>query len=820
MKKSYQKKLLTAMAIAAISCLAGPQTSQAADLEVNFGNHTWASSGGQNSGDVANARAGDNLEVKGNGSVAITISNDGTANDGSGNNTFTIGNFVDDSYDKDTTLTVTTGSANDLAVTFGSVEMQNGDFTIANSASDGDLTVTVSDDLKFAGEGKMIVNAASDNSTSDALQLNVRGNFEIEEDDLEITAGGNAAGSATAIFDIDGNVFIGDDVEVTGGAGHASNDATLVLGGAINTFTDGIDLNDGVGQAILQFDGTSAQTVQGEIDGGTDGEGIINVGTGSSATNVTFKNRIGDNDRVGTLNVKSNASATFEDDVDIENGLDNDGTIIINPGVTLRSRGGYTADAAAGIFNLGVNRSAGTDAIGVLRVSAGGAVDLSNDTVNFVLGGSSQPLVAGTVAQVIRGNTGAATAPAAVTDNSYMYDIALTANGNDLDAVISQIHTINDTASTVSSRQIGNWFMTTQATSINGIYNMVQGKIQGAATAAAVNDVLESLQPTVDGGQLVAARTVSGQSVTLTEQRLAALHTGKTSGLAAGGSAQGGPQVWAQGFGQQVEQDKRLTLDGFEADTAGVALGVDSGTNMENMVLGLAVSRASTEVNSKNGNMTDTDVGSSQLTLYASYDMTDSLQLQGALAYGWQAVSTTRHQVGGVSSLIATADFSARQLVAQAALDYELKIGKTMRLTPSLQASYSSYSADNYTETGAGDLNLSVASEDVNSCDLGLGLDMGWLFAGDDESYFMPELSAGARYDVIGDAVQSRASFVGAPGFVFTSPGAEPAEETYTLGAGLTYHSAGNWEIVANYEYDMKDDYDSHAAMVRAAFQF
>ncbi len=701
------------------------------------------------------------------------------------------------------------GSVGTTSSTLSSIAIAEGQ-TLTVDAAGGDESIAASTIL--------LEDAASDGSdaglTIDATAntVTVTGNVTtgIDGEGVITLNDGTGAGTVAFVGDI-GTSSVAVGLLTSTGAG---SDETVTTTG--NLYVDAITLDDA---DVLQFVGTSAQVVSGTIDGIGANDGVITVGDGTTTSDVTFNGIIGGT-AVGALNVSENAAATFAANATIgTSAIDNDGTITINSGVTLAGGGAYTADAAAGTFNLGVKRTAGTTSIGTFDITAGGAVDLSNDTINFVVEDGSQPLTAETIASVIGGNGGGATTAGTITDNSFLYDFALVANGNDFDVTISAANTITGSATNSANANAGNMLITTLGTSTNTEINRLQSSLQSKSTQAALNDALEATVSDVAGGAVQSGVSVASRTSAITSTRLAALRDGSTvSGMSAG-DLTSGVKVWAQGYGQTAQQDERDGVSGYQADTYGFVAGIDTEAMAENLTVGLAFAYADTEVDSDASDDANTAIDTIQVSFYGDYDLSDHSYISGQIGYMYADNETVRRNVGSVSGLNSSGDFESDAFLASAEYGYDFAVDHGITLTPKAGVNYVHYSADSYTETGAGGASLTVTSDDMDILEFGVGVDATTTHAFRDGSSIKPSLSAGVRYDVIGDEFQATNQFAGG-GAAFKVEGFDPAQTTFDLGAGVTYYSTDNWEFSAGYDFEYKSDYDSHTGSVKAAYKF
>ncbi|MBU0858776.1 MAG: autotransporter outer membrane beta-barrel domain-containing protein, partial [Alphaproteobacteria bacterium] len=345
---------------------------------------------------------------------------------------------------------------------------------------------------------------------------------------------------------------------------------------------------------------------------------------------------------------------------------------------------------------------------------------------------------------------------------------------------------------------------------------VARNNLLAAPTAESATNIAESLAPMVDGGSMVGAMNATNGSFNVTGDRLASLR-GDATGMAAGNGTQG-HRFWIQGFGSAATQDRRDGVDGYDADTFGMAVGLDTETLNSNGILGVALSYANTDVDSNAGFGGTSDVDSYQVTLYGDYDLDQATFINGMLAYSWHDIDTTRNNVGGIVGATARGSNDADQWTAQANLGRDYAYD-SMTLTPSLLANWSHYNADDYTETGAGNANLIVDSDSVSVFELGVGLNASWAYQTASGMDVEPSLHAGYRYDFIGDEVSTTNRFVGG-GPTFQADGADPSKHGFNVGGAMALYTTDAWEFTANYDYDFRSDYDAHSGYIRAGVKF
>lgn len=819
----------------------GSATAQTEDAILIAGNKTVAHI--NNAGLIAVSGTGHAINVD-DGETLTLLTNTGNINGNAGTGITIEGEL--------TTITNTNGviSAGDAAAIH--IEA-NGDITAITggtitSASDNTAigTVLIAEELN---QDVTITNATITNTLVGA-DHNV---FTFTSDNQAqainfVNSNVGATGQATRAFDLnDRDVILGFDANttVTGSiVGDAGSDLTLTTAG---TVAGDITLNDGTDSITI-----SAGSITGAIDLGDSADALVTAGgaingtiefgngadtwnvTGTFATNGAITNAgntvaltVEDGGNL-TLNnalttgaigsgVNAGGTLTLGADLNATGGaFTNAGTVNVGVGQTLTA----TSFAGTGTYVLSVQDENGTLAGGDfgLIADAAGAADVASSQLQInVTGvleqvGTVDNLLANVTLSDVAGGT-----EAQLTDNSFIYDFFVDDDdGSNTDIRVTQ-RTLQSVA-TGPNTGLGAVLDTVLASDQAEI-TALNDALVSASSQEEINEILESVAPTVDTGAVTAGVQAVNTTSGITSTRLASLRDGTGStGMVAGNVSQG-LQVWGQVFGATAEQDRRDNVDGFDADTLGFAAGIDTETLADGWVWGLGFSYANTEVDSKNSASTETDVDSYQLTLYADYEVDDRTYISGQVAYAHTDNEVDRTNVGN-SGLNASGEFDADIFSArlEAGRDYEVGSGTT--LTPNAMVNYVHYDADDYSETGANGLNLrDVDMDSMSVLEFGVGVDASWVYRQADGGYLKPALSVGVRYDVIGDEVDTSANLQGG-GATFTTPGADSQDLAVDLGASLTYFSTTNWELTADYNFEYKEDYDAHAGFLRAAYKF
>jgi len=462
-----------------------------------------------------------------------------------------------------------------------------------------------------------------------------------------------------------------------------------------------------------------------------------------------------------------------------------------------------------------------------LLVVTNGAADLTNATIE--ISAASATLANNDQIRIINGTTVLIGGPGAtktiVTDNSFLWDFrifdgtaASTATDNtDLYVEAIEVSSAEQAATTPNNEAAAEIIDSLGGTPSPELQQIITN-LNNAPTQQTVNDILESVTPTIDTAVSDATSAIAHQSVDMINARLSDLRAG--SGISSGHLTDS-LAIWGQVFGQHASQSKRDNIAGYSANTYGFVGGIDSDHLFDNATVGLAVSYGNSAIKSKDANSTRTDINSYQIGLYGDYNLPQNYFISGSVAYGYNDIQSVRRDVGGIAGLTATGDYSADQYTAhiETGKDFQIKPAGAPTITPTIGATYTHLSPDSYTETGAGGASLTVETDTIESFELGLGLKSKWDITQTDGSVLTPSLHAGYRYDIIGDTIQSTSNFTGG-GASFNTQGADPARGTATIGAGLQYKATSNWTLSAGYDFEIKDDYTAHAGILRAGYAF
>jgi len=276
---------------------------------------------------------------------------------------------------------------------------------------------------------------------------------------------------------------------------------------------------------------------------------------------------------------------------------------------------------------------------------------------------------------------------------------------------------------------------------------------------------------------------------------------------------------WAKGFGSQGEQDNVANMNGYDTEAYGLMLAYDKPLNNETRVgFGGGYANSTIDGNNSSGS---TDIDSYQITGYLHH-APGPWFVQAAVTAGVNDYESTRHIVFPGVNRTATSDYTGQQYSGIVTVGRHYQVNETT-ITPlaSLQASH--LRVGSYTESGAGDANLRVESQDYNFVQSTLGVKAERVIRSGSSTY-APEVHAKWLHDFESTTMAQDAAFTGG-GASFNAQGIKQDRDLFNVGAGVTFLSCNcekdSWTVKGLYDYKWNDsEYSSHQVSLIAGLKF
>jgi outer membrane autotransporter protein len=625
------------------------------------------------------------------------------------------------------------------------------------------------------------------------------------------------AGNGTAVAVWAGNTDITNTGTITGtGTGYAIKTAS--------------------GNDTVKIDSISG-SVSGRIDLGT-GIDVLAVRTGGTIT--------------GAITTGDRATVTVDGGT-----LNMTGGVISANGIT----GGNNADTitlSGGTINGDIRTGAGNDKLTVSGGEITGKVDLgtgtdifsvtntdSNAKLNFTLNkdtpNAAQILVkdvgAGTVG--IANNTTLAVTVAG-TKNVQNNDRFLIVDTDALTVTPANLTIQNDPSLpmiTFSATKDGNKLYllasrnnsyygqntgnTSLGAALDSLANSATGdfaNVLGDLDSSGSSGNARKLEPTVNGGTVQASHGTIGQFTNTVISRIDQVWSGSVAGTGPTGISTGDEPakwgVWSQAFGAYLNQGARGSSSGYSANIWGGSLGFDR-LLFDHFMFGLSGGYARNYIRTNDAN-TRTDADSYQGSLYASLAR-DAYYIDGVLSYAYNRYDASRHIAFGTTDRVAKSNYGGQQYSGYLEGGYTLK-NRGLNITPLVSLQYMRLHLNDYSESGADSLNLAVDAQTYNTLQSGLGAKLAYPILYKD-SQIIPEVHVKWLYDFTGDQQQATSTFTGS-GASFSTKGFDPPKSSYNAGAKITLMTKFDLALSLNYDFEMKEDFHSHAGYVNVRYTF
>ena len=320
------------------------------------------------------------------------------------------------------------------------------------------------------------------------------------------------------------------------------------------------------------------------------------------------------------------------------------------------------------------------------------------------------------------------------------------------------------------------------------------------AYVAALTAVAPEVAPMVQKTQTETANQVfSAVSTRLTGGSISTGSQGMSSGDSNPDAA-----VWVQGMYNHSELDDTSKAKGFDADSAGVAMGIEKNIGRAGKV-GAGYAYTNTDID---GFMRSTDVDTHTAILYGEYKP-NNWYVNGIATYGWSDYSEDK-SVAGVG---VKADYDVETLGLQAMTGYDMQF-KNFGLTPEAGLRYVHIKQDAYTDSA--DQHVSGNDSDILTGVIGAKVNKTFVLG--NGMLIKPEARIAATYDLFNDDVNSVVTL--ANGSAYAVDGEALDRFGMEFGAGVTAEVNDNIEFSLGYEGKFREDYTDHTGLINAKYKF
>ena len=262
--------------------------------------------------------------------------------------------------------------------------------------------------------------------------------------------------------------------------------------------------------------------------------------------------------------------------------------------------------------------------------------------------------------------------------------------------------------------------------------------------------------------------------------------------------------VWVQGMFNKSKLDDTSKAKGFDADSNGVALGIEKFVNKD-VKVGAGYAYTNTDID---GFMRSTDVDTHTAILYGEYKPSN-WYVNGIATYGWSDYSEDKNVAGvGVK-----ADYDVETFGLQAMTGYDMQV-KGFGFTPEAGLRYVHIKQDAYKDSA--DQRVSANDSDILTGVIGAKISKNFELS--NGMNIKPEARIAATYDLFNDDVNSVVTL--ANGSAYAVEGEALDRFGMEFGAGVTAEVNDKVELSFGYEGKFREDYQDHTGLINAKYKF
>lgn len=275
---------------------------------------------------------------------------------------------------------------------------------------------------------------------------------------------------------------------------------------------------------------------------------------------------------------------------------------------------------------------------------------------------------------------------------------------------------------------------------------------------------------------------------------------------------------WANVYYNSGKQTGFDDYDGYTVSTNGVSFGFDRST--ENGWIGTAFSASSTKIGQLDFRYGDqATLSHQQASIFGAREWGPAY-LDGTLSIGRYSLSGTRTSAVGRT---ASAQYDMYSMDLKSTVGYRIKLqdGKTV-ITPMLGLEATQLEQPRYTETGAGDLGLTVDAQSYQRLRTTIGVRFNTESRIGETPTYTSVYMAYNRDSGL-DNLDVRASYSGttdAQYTGFTTPAAALQRNLFELGAGTTLALSATNSLQLRYDLQHRQSYNTQGVQAKAVWKF
>ncbi len=267
--------------------------------------------------------------------------------------------------------------------------------------------------------------------------------------------------------------------------------------------------------------------------------------------------------------------------------------------------------------------------------------------------------------------------------------------------------------------------------------------------------------------------------------------------------------AWVQGYGTVLDQRRRHQVDGYLGDATGFAIGMDWG--QQGALVGGALNFTQAHMVGKTEDENVQNIQSVQGSVYSWIDLTDDIYVDTIAGFAMHHYKTRRNMGIGTFTTSAFGDFYGVHYGVQSEIGYAF-LFDYLTVSPMTRLRYTRMSIDDYSESGAGGVSLTVQNTGLNEGVVGVGIRaLGKIEYA--QAIYAPELSFMLAYDFYGEGENTTSRFLG-DGPMFQTIGIKPAQTMMLIDAGINVHTYDSYIFTVKGELDLRDHFYGYSGWV------
>lgn len=263
-------------------------------------------------------------------------------------------------------------------------------------------------------------------------------------------------------------------------------------------------------------------------------------------------------------------------------------------------------------------------------------------------------------------------------------------------------------------------------------------------------------------------------------------------------------KVWLRGLYNYLDRSSTSKTHGFNADTYGVALGIDKEIDND-VTLGLGYAYSQTDVS---GHNRDTDIDTNTAILYGQYKPTNWF-INAIASYNWSTYKEKKY----VMSYNNNAKYDVDSFGMQVMTGYDTAWGP-YDLTPQVGLRYLHIERDSYHDK----FGSRIDSDKSDILTGVIGAKFSRFFTFDNGMIIRPQVNAAATYDFVSDGNSTNVML--ANGAAYQVNGEKLKRLGFEVGAKAAVDLTCNLELSIGYEGRFRKDYSDHTGMATLKYAF